>query len=54
MRDKKIEIWDARESDIDPGKLQENDKLILGTESKYREIFDKQFEKSWEAGHLLL
>lgn len=54
MRDKKIEIWDARESDIDPSKLQENDKLILGTESKYREIFDKQFEKSWEAGHLLL
>ena len=54
MQDRKIDIWDAREKDINPAKLQEGDKLILAADSKYREIFDKLYERSWEAGHLCL
>lgn len=54
MRDIKIDILDAGKEEIRPEDIRGNDKLILESGSEYRDLFEAQYERSWEAGHLCL
>lgn len=54
LRDKKVDIWDSQELESKWEHLEETDKVLLESESQYKEIFEARFEKSWEAGHLCL
>ena len=54
MRNIKIDILDAGKEEIRPEDIRGNDKLILESGSEYRDLFEAQYERSWEAGHLCL
>lgn len=49
-----MDIWDSQELESKWEHLEETDKVLLESESQYKEIFEARFEKSWEAGHLCL
>lgn len=54
LRDIRVEIWDAREEEIDLEELKPEDKVIVQHMSGLEEELGKLYEKSWTSGHLSL
>lgn len=54
LRDIRVEVWNAREAEIDLGELKPEDKVIVQHMSGLEEELGKLYEKSWTSGHLSL
>ena len=54
LRDIQVEIWDAREEEINLEELQPEDKVIVQHMSGLEEELGNLYEKSWTSGHLSL